>query len=100
MRVLPLALWHTGSDEELVLDARLSSRVTHGHARSQVCCALYCLWARALLEGREGAWSEAVRRLHAVMVNDAEAPHQLDAFTIRTRPRAAQARATGRPRRP
>src|SRR4051812_15206696 len=45
MRVLPLALWHLGSDAELVADARLQSRVTHGHIRSQACCALYCLWA-------------------------------------------------------
>ena len=34
--------------EELVRDARLQSRVTHGHLRSQLCCALYCLWARRL----------------------------------------------------
>lgn len=49
MRVLPLALWHKGTDAELVRDAELQSKVTHGHLRSQVCCALYCLWARFLL---------------------------------------------------
>src|SRR5262249_39240267 len=46
MRVLPLALWHRGSDADLIRDARDQSRVTHGHLRSQLCCALYCLWAR------------------------------------------------------
>jgi len=46
MRVLPLALWHIGRDESLMSDAMAQSRVTHGHMRSQVCCALYCLWAR------------------------------------------------------
>jgi ADP-ribosyl-[dinitrogen reductase] hydrolase len=43
MRVLPLALWHKGSDEKLVKDAHQQSIVTHGHLRSQICCALYCL---------------------------------------------------------
>ena len=37
MRVLPLALWHRGTDAELVRDARLQSLPTHGHLRSQVC---------------------------------------------------------------
>lgn len=50
MRVLPLALWHRGSDAELVRDAMDQSRPTHGHARSLVCCAVYCLWARRELE--------------------------------------------------
>ncbi len=49
MRVLPLALWHTGTDAEVVADAALQSRVTHGHPRALVCCALYCLWARHVL---------------------------------------------------
>jgi len=59
MRVLPLALWHTGSDEELVEDAARQSRVTHGHPRSQICCALYCLWARATLQHRVDPWAYA-----------------------------------------
>ena len=52
MRVLPLALWHRGDDAELADLAALQSRVTHGHLRSQICCALYCLLARATLEMR------------------------------------------------
>jgi ADP-ribosylglycohydrolase len=72
MRVLPLALWHRGSDEELVRDARLQSRVTHGHRRSQLCCALYCLWARRILRGVEvgAAWSEATATLRAIIGGD------------------------------
>lgn len=61
MRVLPLALWHQGSDLDLVNDAARQSLVTHGHARSQVCCALYCLWARATLKQHPDPWSHAVR---------------------------------------
>ena len=63
MRVLPLALWHRGSDGELVADAELQSRVTHRHLRSQICCALYCLWARRVLENVESPFESAVETL-------------------------------------
>jgi ADP-ribosylglycohydrolase len=65
MRVLPLALWHRGTDAELVHDAHEQSLVTHGHLRSQVCCALYCLWARRILDGSGAAWADAVATLRA-----------------------------------
>ena len=60
MRVLPLVLWHRGEDAALACDAMLQSRVTHGHMRAQLCCALYCLWARRTLEGAQDAWEKAV----------------------------------------
>lgn len=60
MRVLPLALWHRGSDEQLVADSRRSSLPTHAHLRAQLCCAFYCLWARALLRGEVDGWGTAV----------------------------------------
>jgi ADP-ribosylglycohydrolase len=66
MRVLPLAVWHRGSDSDLVRDAALQSLVTHGHVRSQVCCSLYCLWVRATLQGVEDPWADATRRLRAI----------------------------------
>lgn len=68
MRVLPLALWHTGSDESLAFDAHRQSMITHGHRVNQVCCALYCLWARKLLEGITGdeAYRSAVDRLRQI----------------------------------
>jgi ADP-ribosyl-[dinitrogen reductase] hydrolase len=69
MRVLPLALWHDGSDDELVRDARLQSRITHGHARAELCCALYCLWARRVLGGVgvEVGWSDAAAVLRRIV---------------------------------
>lgn len=67
MRVLPLALWHAGSDAELVHDAYEQSRVTHGHARSRVACAIYCLWARRTLEGDAEAWGSATSALRAMI---------------------------------
>lgn len=66
MRVLPLALVHTGSDAALVADAEAQSQITHGHAQSRAACALYCLWARRLLEGEADAWGAAVDALRAI----------------------------------
>lgn len=81
MRVLPLALWHRGADAELVRDACLQSRVTHGHARSQAACALYCLWVRCLAEGApEGeAWTLATSRLRPIIAADAALSEELEA---------------------
>jgi ADP-ribosylglycohydrolase len=63
MRVLPLVLWHKGSDLDLVRDALAQSRVTHAHARSQLACALYCLWARRLMEATPDPWNDALYAL-------------------------------------
>lgn len=84
MRVLPLALWHRGTDAELVGDAQLQSRVTHGHPRSQLCCALYCLWARRILGGSEvgAAWTDATSTLREIMRGDDGADAELE-FHIR-----------------
>ncbi len=63
MRALPLALWHTGSDDALVLDAHIQSLPTHAHPRSLVACAFYCLVARGYLNRNVDPWSWADRRL-------------------------------------
>ena len=78
MRVLPLALWHRGSDAELVADAHLQSRVTHPHVRSQVCCALYCLWARRELAGKPYGWASAVTALREVFSDFPGHSHELE----------------------
>lgn len=78
MRVLPLALWHRGEDEELVRDAHAQSRVTHGHLRSRVCCALYCLWARRVLGAVQNPWVDAVRTLRKVYHASPDALQELD----------------------
>lgn len=52
MRILPIALWFRNSTaEELISYAERASALTHGHPRSRMACALYCLFVRALLEG-------------------------------------------------
>lgn len=82
MRVLPLALFHQGTDAELARDADLQSRVTHGHARSRVCCALYCLWARRFLEGHAEPWAAAVASLRGLLPVDGEEREALE-FHVR-----------------
>ena len=76
MRVLPLALWHTihknsndiDINKPLVMDAHEQCLITHGHICNQVCCALYCLVARALLDGLDAhnAIKEAVDSLRRI----------------------------------
>lgn len=78
MRVLPLALWHKGSDAQLIQDAQLQSCVTHRHLRSQICCALYCLLARRILQGDAMAWNSAVATLNDYYQNNEDAMKELD----------------------
>jgi ADP-ribosyl-[dinitrogen reductase] hydrolase len=78
MRVLPLALWHRGGDQDLVRDAHAQSQITHGHLRSQVCCALYCLWARRTLQGVPAAWSDAVETLRRIYGSASAARAELE----------------------
>lgn len=82
MRVLPLALWHRGTDAALVGDARAQSRVTHGHVRAQLCCALYCLWARRLLDDAPDAWASAVATLRGLYAEETPERAELE-FHIR-----------------
>lgn len=60
MRVLPLVLFNRGTNRELVMDAHSQCLITHGHPCNQVCCALYCLTGRYLLEGAD--FGAAVKR--------------------------------------
>ncbi len=72
MRVLPLALWHRGDDRSLADDACRQSRITHGHPRAQVACALYCLWARRILQGASDPWQAAVDALKPLTAHGGE----------------------------
>ncbi|WP_269523172.1 ADP-ribosylglycohydrolase family protein [Coraliomargarita parva] len=78
MRCLPLALMHGGKDVALVSEAHAQSQVTHAHLRSQVCCALYCLWARRELEGHANAWESAVTTLRDIYQKDPAYLHELE----------------------
>lgn len=78
MRVMPLALWHTGSDEDLLAQARLQSKPTHAHARAELSCALVCLWARRLMANSVNAWMEAVEILEGLVPPGSADRHELD----------------------
>jgi ADP-ribosyl-[dinitrogen reductase] hydrolase len=78
MRVLPLALWHQGTDAELAADAALQSLPTHGHPRSQVCCALYCLWARRIMQGGRDPWTEAIATARALYPEGSDERRELE----------------------
>ncbi len=80
MRVLPLALWHGERTVQLIEDAEAQSRVTHGHARSRVCCVMLCFIACGLGRGEDfaTAWdcaAEALREYYAV---DSEQRRELE----------------------
>lgn len=59
MRALPAALWHRGTDLELIQLAGRQSTPTHAHPRSRACCSIYCLWARRILQGDPDPWRSA-----------------------------------------
>lgn len=92
MRVLPLALWHKGTDSELIADAFDQSAVTHGHLRSKLCCALYCLWARRILENSEKPWEAALETLFEIF--PAETIEGLE-FETKILPKGAEYDVTG-----
>jgi len=50
MRCLPV-VFQAGSDDEAVRLGMRQGIVTHGHARSQLCCAFYALAATGMVEG-------------------------------------------------
>ncbi len=82
MRVLPLALWHAGDDAALARDARLQTRVTHPHVRAQLCSVVYCLWARAHLDGAADPWAAAVARTRELVADDPAATRELPALRL------------------
>lgn len=85
MRVLPLALWHRGTDLEPVNDAHRQCLITHANITNQVCCALYCLVARRLLEGMyfNAALSHSVQNIREIY---ADMPDHNEEFEFRLQP--------------
>ena len=82
MRVLPLALWHDGSDERLIADAFDQSASTHGHVRAKLCCAFYCLWARRTLDGAEDGWDLAAAAMRDTFPEGTSERAELDELVL------------------
>lgn len=59
MRVLPLALWQSNLSA-LIEHSMQQSRLTHGHPVSQLCCAIYCVWVRGLLQDQRSGWADVL----------------------------------------
>lgn len=80
MRCLPLALWHKGSQSQLIQDAFRQSHLTHAHLRSKLCCAFYCLWANQLLQDVEvnQAWDNALNLLKIHFEDDKDALFEIN----------------------
>ncbi|MBK8215040.1 MAG: ADP-ribosylglycohydrolase family protein [Myxococcales bacterium] len=83
MRVLPLALFHDGPLEELVTLAERQSLPTHGHWRSRVSCAFYCVWARHELSGHTDGFARAAADLRRMYADSAE---RLEVLEFHLRP--------------
>ena len=66
MRTLPLALFADADNPGLVELAHAQSAITHSHPRSQACCALYALWARAEIQRLPDAFSHAASSLLSI----------------------------------
>lgn len=84
MRVLPLALWHRGTDEELIEAAHTQSLVTHGNPCNGVCCALYCLWARRVMDAMQidEAYTSSLKVLRQIYGENSVFRKELE-FTVR-----------------
>lgn len=99
MRVLPLALWHTGPDDALVRDAHSQSLPTHAHPRSLVACAYYCLTARGYLDKLADPWSWADQRLDDVYRGRSDERERKELLAeldvMRRFPKTDQPRGTG-----
>ena len=61
MRTLPVALAYADVSRMLRRSARISA-MTHWDKQAQTCCAIYCLWVHAVLQGESlrGGWHSAL----------------------------------------
>lgn len=67
MRILPLALWDEGGDDELARMAMEHSSLTHALPICQVACAIGCLWARYLAIELRNPFDTAVEKVKLIV---------------------------------
>ena len=81
MRILPIALVGRDLvDGALVDQARRASRVTHGHPRAQVACAVYVLVVARLLKGESDRAAALQDAIEAVRGAIWDAPEMIEAL--------------------
>jgi len=83
MRTLPLVLVHNGDDASLANLAQAQSLLTHGHPRSQICCALYAMWARYEILRTIDPWQDAVVSLRSIYPPGSIFQQELDSILNR-----------------
>lgn len=84
MRVFPLLMHSWRSPHHLAHAAAQQSKVTHGHPRSHVACAAYCLWVGALHQwGSERSWAMAEDIMRSsVFADDVGLPYEEIEFVL------------------
>lgn len=84
MRVFPLLMRHWKSSHHLAYAAAQQAKVTHGHARSHVACAVFCLWVETLpLWGSAKSWAMAEDVMRdALFADDVGLPEEEIAFVL------------------
>lgn len=82
MRTLPVAFFQNDA-AWAISTAQMQARVTHGHVCNQVCCALYTLWAKGLLDGKtvQESYQNAVSLLTEEYQNQPEYLYELECCT-------------------
>ena len=75
MRILPVALAYS-DQKEMLKHSALQSAMTHFDPQAEVCCAIYCLWISALLNGenRRESWHFALENARNLPQFDARTP--------------------------
>lgn len=99
MRVIPLALWHSGPDDALVRSAHLQSLPTHAHSLTLASCAFLCLAARGYLQKKPDPWSFADQRLEEIYGSWSDEQERralsIELDKLRRFPKQDQPRGTG-----
>ncbi len=87
MRILPVSLWTALDSVAVQIDrAHEASRITHGHARSQVCCAVHSVLVGLLAQGvsRQDALDRAFELVAAEYARRDDATHAMELAAIRS----------------
>lgn len=68
MRALTVA-FIKADDDTIARAAMTQSKVTHAEVEPMLCCALYCMWAKAIMKGEDNPWQAACNAMYRVIPN-------------------------------
>ncbi len=87
MRVLPVAVWHKGSDEELMQISMQQSLITHAEMLPSLLCGFYSLWARKITQNEQDPYFAALLKLEEIITRSGRADMQ-ECLDREVKPRA------------